>query len=223
MIIKLLRIEEDIICENYEFITLELLDRSFFRAVLREISGVISDVKELIIVDGKTPLDLSKDILVIYNPFLFDIRDKNIQNSLYKYLEKDVMSDTIKYNQFNKAASEFALQLENLIIDNTFDLNNNRVPPFRECLKCFGIGLSSQTDILELSNFLRANAALKIYKAIIAVNCKSFLSDKELSELTKEISATETRFVFLENNKYGKRFDNEKKLFVDKDSFAVIK
>lgn len=224
MIVRLLRAEEEITAEEWEFVTLEIEDRHIMRALLEALNGIESEYRELVVRLGGKSVDLIGETLVVYNPIAFDINEKATLNALYKSIERDISANTEVFVGFENALISMAEHIENLIDNYSYDIVLDREKTVKDLLKLFSVRISDEGSAADrLVQFFRANAGLKLWRLIVFVNAKAFFRESEIMNIAAEISATHTPVIFLESKASDKKLPHEKKVLIDSDSFVMLK
>ena len=224
MIVRLLRAEEEITAEEWEFVTLEIEDRHIMRALLEALNGIESEYRELVVRLGGKSVDLIGETLVVYNPIAFDINEKATLNALYKSIERDISANTEAFVGFENALISMAEHIENLIDNYSYDIVLDRERTVKDLLKLFSVRISDEGSAADrLVQFFRANAGLKLWRLIVFVNAKAFFRESEIMNIAAEISATHTPVIFLESKASDKKLPHEKKVLIDSDSFVMLK
>ena len=224
MIVRLLRAEEEITAEEWEFVTLEIEDRHIMRALLEALNGIESEYRELVVRLGGKSVDFNGETLVVYNPIAFDINEKTTLNALYKSIERDISANTEAFVGFENALISMAEHIENLIDNYSYDIVLDREKTVKDLLKLFSVRISDEGSAADrLMQFFRANAGLKLWRLIVFVNAKAFFRESEMMNIAAEISATHTPVIFLESKASDKKLPHEKKVLIDSDSFVMLK
>lgn len=224
MIVRLLRAEEEITAEEWEFVTLEIEDPHFMRALLEALNGIESEYRELVVRLGGKSVDLIGETLVVYNPIAFDINEKATLNALYKSIERDISANTEALVGFENALISMAEHIENLIDNYSYDIVLDREKTVKDLLKLFSVRINDEGSAADrLVQFFRANAGLKLWRLIVFVNAKAFFRESEMMNIAAEISATHTPVIFLESKVSDKKLPHEKKVSIDSDSFVMLK
>ena len=118
---------------------------------------------------------------------------------------------------------ETARQLENLINNNCYELSIEKTVALKDVMKLFSVRLEDNISVVAgLTNILQANAEFKLYKLIVFVNARNYLTVAEMQELLKGVSAAGTAVIFLENRRSDERYRNERKIIIDADGHEVI-
>ena len=118
---------------------------------------------------------------------------------------------------------ETARQLENLINNNCYELSIEKTVALKDVMKLFSVRLEDNISVVAgLTNFLQANSEFKLYKLIVFVNARNYLTVAEMQELLKGVSAAGTAVIFLENRRSDERYRNERKIIIDADGHEVI-
>ena len=224
MIVRLLRAENEISVEEWEFVTLEIENRHIMRALLEALNGIESEYRELVVRLGGKSVDLTGETLVVYNPIAFDINEKATLNALYKSIERDISVNTEALVGFENALISMAEHIENLIDNYSYDIVLDREKTVKDLLKLFSVRINDEGSAADkLVQFFRANAGLKLWRLIVFVNAKAFFREGEMMNIAAEISATHTPVIFLESKASDKKLPHEKKVLIDSDFFVMLK
>ena len=223
MIIRSSRFEGELITEDYQFATLEIEEPNCLRGILKTLNGNVAEYADLIVLVDKKRIDFETDSLTIYNPLAFDINDKKLLAALYKKIEKELSGNAEYNSELQTRIYETARQLENLINNNCYELSIEKTVALKDVMKLFSVRLEDNISVVAgLTNFLQANAEFKLYKLIVFVNARNYLTVAEMQELLKGVSAAGTSVIFLENRRSDERYRNERKIIIDADGHEVI-
>jgi len=145
-------------------------------------------------------LDISKNMEMIWNPFMIDINDKKSLNRLYTQLAELSESEELfmMTRQLNQCIQEYLAEMESktpYILAYENNLN------FAELLKAADVKYEvMEEDFFEtLIRYLRICTEVFRTKMVVFINARSYLTDEQMDELIKNALYVDLKLLFIEN------------------------
>ena len=167
--------------------------------------------------DEDDELDMSKNIILVYDLFNIDYNSKKILNKLYK-----IISDNVQLKQ-DLEIEEMSFKIRNHIIEEInelpFEFTMKNELDITEILKLYDLKIDNMcySNILERVELLiDIISTLKVAKILIIPNLKLFLSDDELLELYKYSLYNSVSLLLIERSNNTK-LKYEKILLIDEN------
>ena len=215
-------------CDNNDIslldnvLCLEVLPRGIFYNMLLDFSCPTIPSRELAILDNDKFVKES-DILVISDFLNFDLANKTLLNKIYKYIERKVISNFSEKIDFDENVSNFKKVLDNIISDIDIDFSLSDSVDIKSLLSIFNLVPYVEDSILsKLLQIINISAELGLYKIIVLVQAKAYLSNEDLHELYKYSLYKKVPLIIIENNYHKIKIKNEKKLFIDEEFCDII-
>ena len=148
--------------------------------------------------------DISKYCEIIINPFAVELNGKKILNKLYAELGEVSRSEVMytKTLELSGLIQEYLLELESntnhiLQFDNEMDISG--------LLKFMDVKLDDSEGFFfeRLICYIKNVVNVLSVKVFVFINLRSYLTDKQMQELIKEITYQEVQALFIENQERG--------------------
>ncbi|QLY40368.1 type II-A CRISPR-associated protein Csn2 [Hujiaoplasma nucleasis] len=163
-------------------------------------------------------IDLFKKAELIIDIFNISNDDRKIQSNLIKYYENELNNTELKidYYELVTIINQFMLKLKNNIdikIDYTDELN------LKDFLKTVKIKPSIKDDnpIDLLIDYIKYSSELAGIDIIFICNLSSYLEEKEVDDLIKELQLNEINLIMIENKKIDYKHKDVETIIIDKD------
>lgn len=173
--------------------------------------------------EGNEATVLKKDFVVVDNPFMLSYVSKAIGAKLYKYI-LDQMEQREDSGKIRNMFEELKYKFIDVLVDLNLDLGYNESINESDFLKI----LTPKLDFVDFEDILRTYkrlidvlSRLNLYKFIVLVNLRRFLSETDIVELYKYAKVHNTNLIILENENKLNLLEYENKLLVDEDLFET--
>jgi CRISPR type II-A-associated protein Csn2 len=172
------------LCDGINIVS--ILNQKFYNNVCFELSNSIQD-KDLIMYDIKDfkKLDFDKNFEIVGNPYLLNINDKKILNSLYKDIQESIVIDTTLHSNILMKINELYNMIKNCNDDFDFDLESNE--NLIDLFKFLDLKIKNDSDSILNNLYKYIDIYSKFFSNLILCffNLSDYLSDKEIEELSK--------------------------------------
>ena len=191
--------------------------------IVKYFKGIDGEEKSFCILSGDKELVYSKDYTTVIDCYDFETVSRTVAGKTIK-----VVSDAIDKN--DAAAFAIRRKLADLYssvadalndYDVEFDSTPDRSP--EDILKFFSVSPASSRESVfdKFLNLIELTAVLKLYKLIVFVNLKSFLNERDITELQKAGAYKGVDLLFLENYSHGYSTEYEDNYLLDRDLFLT--
>lgn len=223
MILRLYNCDNATVDLSENVAVLELVRHEIFNNVLLDFTEPVFPARELAIDGGKDLLD-KNDIICIRDYLDLSLKSKTLLNKLYKHIDSTVFSDPEERLNFKNLISRIkqyfleTLKCLNVDLDVSSEIDVKDV--------CATIGLfpfcADESIAAKLEQYIIVCAELKLFKVIVLVHIKAYLSSEELEMLYRCALRNRIGLILVEStHREGKLF-SEKKIFIDEDFSDMI-
>ena len=141
---------------------------------------------EIILSNAGKIISLDKEVIIIHNPFNFDINDPKTIKALYKLLEKEIHGK-LENELLNIEKVLFEIS-DKLILSSNINLDYEAQIDVSKLLSCLGIKYNTYDDYLSnLLQYIKIQSNLFSKKIIIFFGLSSMLSLDEINRLNVEL------------------------------------
>ena len=220
MKLKIIGFETEIIFDNTFVNILSITNNKCFSNIIQMINDKVNGIESdqiFLLNDEDDELDMSKNIILVYDLFNIDYNSKKILNKLYK-----IISDNVQLKQ-DLEIEEMSFKIRNHIIEEInelpFEFTMKNELDITEILKLYDLKIDNMcySNILERVELLiDIISTLKVAKILIIPNLKLFLSDDELLELYKYSLYNSVSLLLIERSNNTK-LKYEKILLIDEN------
>lgn len=211
---------------KYDF-SIELIENQVYNVVIENATALSSVMKSLygqingmegdfILSEAEQILPLSKNIVLISNPYEINCNDKKILNKLYQELQTNMQEQAFDFfNELNCNIINFLDMLMNTV---PYNLESSLESDFTGLLKLYDIKICTDTDSLleKIIDYIRAIKNICGIQVIVFLNLKQFLTVEELLQLY-EFCFYEKVHIINIGGVQTKLLPVEKSLIIDKD------
>ena len=203
---------------------LEIEPKKIFRNMLEDLAYSPEVPAELSVYDGEKRVKQS-DICIVSDIWNFDISSRTLLAKLYKHLESAVYSDIderMKLNNLIEKVRQSVLQsVSSINVD--FDVCEEAdVKDVFSMLKLQPV-FADGTIAEKLENFMDICREVKLYKLVVLVQPRAFLSGEERERICRRALANNIALITLENSPSSGVSPYEKRVYVDKDYCDMLK
>lgn len=214
-------------CDNNDIslldnvLCLEILPQGIFYNMLMDFTCSTIPPRELAIV-GNDGFVKDSDICVVSDFLNFELSNKTFLTKIYKYIEKKVISNFNEKLYFDKEINSFKNIISTITKDIDIEFSISEEVDVKSVFSMFNLVPCVDDSILsKLLQFINVISELKLYKVIVLVQVKAYLSTEDICELYKYSLYKKVPLIIVENNYHKIKLKYEKKLFVD-DEFCDI-
>ena len=203
---------------------LEIEPQKIFCRMLEDLS-VFAEMPAELAVYRKDERVKQSDICVISDAWNFEINSRALLTKIYKYIEATVYTDIDERMKFDNLIAQVKKcvlhALEGVNVD--FDLCDEvDVKDILSALKVQPL-FTGGDNCHRLENFFDLCRELKLYRLIVLVQARAFLSEEERAALSRRALANGLGLIMLENSISCGQTEYEKKITVDKDYCDMLK
>ncbi len=166
------------------------------------------------------PIEINKNVLVLYDFFNLTCNNKKLENLLKNYLlglNKDLDCFDI-LSKINKDLIEF----NDFIINNVdFKITAKDEISFEEVLKISKFSFKDDDNILEnILNYVEVYSKLTSLKVVVMIGITDILGENDIEKLIKDFIYRDIKILFIESN--DKNILREvNKIIIDKDLCVI--
>ena len=203
---------------------LEIEPQRIFCRMLEDLS-VFAEMPAELAVYRKDERVKQSDICVISDAWNFEINSRALLTKIYKYIEATVYTDIDERMKFDNLIAQVKKcvlhALEGVNVD--FDLCDE--VDVKDILSALKVQpLFTGGDICHrLENFFDLCRELKLYRLIVLVQARAFLSKADRESLCRRALANGLGLIMLENSSTDEKCEFEKKVTIDKDYCDMLK
>ncbi|MBQ3544289.1 MAG: type II-A CRISPR-associated protein Csn2 [Lachnospiraceae bacterium] len=163
-----------------------------------------------------------KSVAMIINPWDISVFEKALQNTLYKYVDKEIIECNELVN-FQKSITKINGIINNIISDVNLDIEIKNITVM-DYLKILGLktNLSCGTPFINIINFINAIPYLKQYKLLIIINSDFVFKESELLEIYKEARYNGINILTVNYGEFERKLEYESIIYIDKDFCEML-
>lgn len=229
MKLKISGIEQEIDFNNYINI-LEIEDKKFFRKFLLDINdNIINNItnENIILTGGESLLNMSDNMMIIFDIFNIDFNSKIVLSKLYEKLSKNVYLDKNIDEDYKKITDELICYTRDKLNDLPFEYNINCEINFKNLLKLLELKIDiDKYEKLEekIMFFIDLISEFDLSKILVLPNIKNYFEEQTLIEIYKYSIYKDVKILIVENNHSIEKLEYENKLYIDEnfDDFDII-
>ena len=204
--------------------TLAFENKKYYRENIKElISQHKGNEGNFIYSNDNNEISFEKSSYIITDIFNIDINSKKILTKIYNSLLKQIIDDTVEYNELT---THIRAYFEKLIFNNPFEVEQGEEIDINSFLKLgdFRIHIE-EDDILEkFIKFLKVLVKLCGINIIFIVGLHNVFTDKEIKEIYKEACVNKISIINIEYQQFDNLSDEnyiEKVYIFDKDNCEI--
>lgn len=222
MILKLYNCDNGSIDLSDNVAVLEVEPRGVFRSIVNDLSTMCLPAKEVCVIDKDKPVS-NKDVLIISDYINIDINNRNILTKVYKFLEKEYNCNLMLQDRTIEALTTLRNVVTDIIMDVNIDFDYDGEFDIKEALDMLGLKILKDDSLINtMIQYINICAELHLYKVIVCVQIKAFLTDEELEMLYRHSLSRGIALILLENHHQENIIKNEKKVFIDTEYCDII-
>lgn len=218
---------EIIFSEDYiNILTIE--DKTLYSNIVESFSKSIIGEKPqetLILTEGDEILNISKNVMLIVDPFNIEFNSKNILAKLTDDISKIfLMEDEIRI-ETQELYQSIIKNVYKIVSEYPFEITLKEEQKIQDIIKNLSLKINSNFYsklIDKLFGIIDISSSLKIYKLLVFVNLKLFLNPKQIEEFYKYSKYHHQQIILLENVKNCVSLNYEKHLTIDNDYYETI-
>lgn len=186
-------------------------------SVMESLYGQINGLEgDFILSEAEKILPLSKNIVLISNPFEINCNDKKILNKLYQEIQTNMQE--LAFDSFNDLNCDIVNFLDLLMNTVPYNLESSLELDFTGLLKLYDMKICENADSLleKIIDYVRAIKNICGIQIIVFLNIKQFLTVEELMQLYEICFYEKVHIINIEGVQ-TKQLAIEKSLIIDKD------
>lgn len=204
--------------------TLVFENKKYYRENIKElISQHKGNEGNFIYSNDNKEISFEKSSYIITDIFNIEINSKKILTKIYNSLIKQIIDDTVEYNELT---THIRVYFEKLIFNSSFEVEQGEEIDINSLLKLgdFRIHIE-EDDILEkFIKFLKVLVQLCGIKNIFVVGLHNIFTDEEIKEIYKEVCVNKISIINIEYQQFsnisGENYI-EKVYIFDKDNCEI--
>ena len=204
--------------------TLVFENKKYYRENIKElISQHKGNEGNFIYSNDNNEISFEKSSYIITDIFNIEINSKKILTKIYNSLSKQIIDDTVEYNELTTHIREY---FEKLIFNSPFEVEQGEEIDINSFLKLgdFRIHIE-EDDILEkFIKFLKVLVQLFGINIIFIVGLHNVFTDEEIKEIYKEVCVNKISIINIEYRQFDNLSDEnyiEKVYIFDKDNCEI--
>ena len=214
MILRHEKFDHEIKLEGISTLVIENIE--LFRIIVEDINKErLKEVNDFKLYnDNYEEIDINKNIILINNLILLDLKERVILNSIYKEVKEEIMVNY--YKEFDKLEKDINEFIKNAIFNNNYNLTYDCSLNIEDLLKISSLKFNQEDNIIDkfLSYLDLVKDYLKI-KTIILINSRNYFTDEEYKNLFEEVKRKDISLLFIENYNNRVSFSAEKLYIID--------
>lgn len=204
--------------------TLVFENKKYYRENIKElISQHKGNEGNFIYSNDNNEISFEKSSYIITDIFNIEINSKKILTKIYNSLSKQIIDDTVEYNELT---THIRAYFEKLIFNSPFEVEQGEEIDINSFLKLgdFRIHIE-EDDILEkFIKFLKVLVQLFGINIIFIVGLHNVFTDEEIKEIYKEVCVNKISIINIEYRQFDNLSDEnyiEKVYIFDKDNCEI--
>ncbi|MGD9901058.1 MAG: type II-A CRISPR-associated protein Csn2 [Spirochaetales bacterium] len=184
---------------------------------------ILGENGEFVLSDNFKEIDLKNNAGIVTDYVNLSVNDRRLITKLYNHLSESAKEAKFfeQYAALNSQMLSFLFDLENEV---NINLENNNEFAIIDFLKLYDVKVedNSQTLLEKLINYINLVFEFNLYKLLIFVNLKNYLSKEDLLKFYKHIIYKEYKVLLLESSQMDCNIEYEKTLIIDKDMCEIV-
>lgn len=191
MIMKIVGLENEVNFDENGIYVLEVENLQLFSSLVLKIYNLsenIGDSDQIKLFDNGEEILFHKNVFFCSNIFACCLSTKNIMTKLYSMIEKQINIDFDLKRQYQDKTCDIITFVMNNLKDISIDFKWNNELPLSNFLKAINFEIDvnpEQSFVQRMLTLVDIISELQLYKIIVFVNLRSFLSIEEISEVYK--------------------------------------
>lgn len=210
--------------EENTIYTLVFENKKYYRENIKElISQHKGNEGNFIYSNDNKETSFEKSSYIITDIFNIDINSKKILTKIYNSLLKQIIDDTVEYNELT---THIRAYFEKLIFNSSFEVEQGEEIDINSLLKLGDFRIHVEyDDILEkFIKFLKVLVQLCGINIIFVVGLHNVFTDEEIKEIYKEVCVNKISIINIEYQQFDNLSDEnyiEKVYIFDKDNCEI--
>ena len=186
--------------------------------LLKQTNGGVGDF----VLSDEKELNISKNLILITEPFTIEFNDRKITGKLYDKLVDIAKDYTEEYNLINSNVVNALDKVTNSIEYSNVEYNLEF--EWKNLFKLYNIKIGEDYSSLfdKIQEYIKILVDILSMKVIIFLNLKEYLHKEQIEDIQKICEYKKVSLLLLESQERNK-LDNEKTFIVDKDRCLIVK
>jgi len=210
--------------EENTIYTLVFENKKYYRENIKElISQHKGNEGNYIYSNDNKEISFEKSSYIITDIFNIEINSKKILTKIYNSLLKQIIDDTVEYNELT---THIRAYFEKLIFNSSFEVEQGEEIDINSLLKLgdFRIHVEDDDIIEKFIKFLKVLVQLCGINIIFIVGLHNVFTDEEIKEIYKEVCVNKISIINIEYQQFDNLSDEnyiEKVYIFDKDNCEI--
>ena len=210
--------------EENTIYTLVFENKKYYRENIKElISQHKGNEGNYIYSNDNKEISFEKSSYIITDIFNIEINSKKILTKIYNSLLKQIIDDTVEYNELT---THIRAYFEKLIFNSPFEVEQGEEIDINSLLKLgdFRIHVEDDDIIEKFIEFLKVLVQLCGINIIFIVGLHNIFTDEEIKEIYKEVCVNKINIINIEYRQFDNLSDEnyiEKVYIFDKDNCEI--
>ena len=210
--------------EENTIYTLVFENKKYYRENIKElISQHKGNEGNYIYSNDNKEISFEKSSYIITDIFNIEINSKKILTKIYNSLLKQIIDDTVEYNELT---THIRAYFEKLIFNSSFEVEQGEEIDINSLLKLgdFRIHVEDDDIIEKFIEFLKVLVQLCGINIIFIVGLHNIFTDEEIKEIYKEVCVNKINIINIEYRQFDNLSDEnyiEKVYIFDKDNCEI--
>ena len=210
--------------EENTIYTLVFENKKYYRENIKElISQYKGNEGNFIYSNDNKEMSFEKSSYIITDIFNIEINSKKILTKIYNSLLKQIIDDTVEYNELT---THIRAYFEKLIFNSLFEVEQGEEIDINSLLKLgdFRIHVEDDDILEKFIKFLKVLVQLCGIKNIFVVGLHNVFTDEEIKEIYKEVCVNKISIINIEYQQFSNISDEnyiEKVYIFDKDNCEI--
>lgn len=210
--------------EENTIYTLVFENKKYYRENIKElISQHKGNEGNYIYSNDNKEISFEKSSYIITDIFNIEINSKKILTKIYNSLLKQIIDDTVEYNELT---THIRAYFEKLIFNSSFEVEQGEEIDINSLLKLgdFRIHVEDDDIIEKFIEFLKVLVQLCGINIIFIVGLHNVFTDEEIKEIYKEVCVNKINIINIEYRQFDNLSDEnyiEKVYIFDKDNCEI--
>lgn len=199
-----------------------------FSNVVESFNNILigENAKEGIILEEDEKLiDMSKNVIIIVDPFNMDFNSRQILNRLFEDIIKTYTLEDELRMEMQEFYQHITSNIYNITADYPFEIIIKDECKLQDILKNVSLKIDSKyySSLAEkIMGIIDISSSLNLFKLLIFVNLKTYVDNEKLEEIYKYSLYKNQKILIVENKECSFKSVYEKKLCIDEDFYEII-
>lgn len=215
---------EDAVIDLSEHVAvLEVEPPRVFRNILLDFFAAEFPVREVLLEQDGRQLKAA-DVAVISDFMEFTPSSRTVLTKLYKHLDDRMRQDPLVRRNIDNLIAALKSGTEEALRDYCIDFSMNETVEFKDMFAMLGLVPDRSSDSVgeKLEQFISVCAELHLYKVIVLVQPKAYMTEDELSRVYARALSSRIGLVVVDNIVRDGILRNEKKVCIGRDYSDII-